>query len=232
MPQPEGVRAAADGSGGFARPLLRHGAESPTAPPKPPNATSQPSQPPECAPVVVACVARRYRSKKRFYLKFGVGFGSWLVSTPFFFLLTYNWDEYYRKEIMFVSENMVLFLAHAVYLLLYNPDSSYNQGFPFHSRTHLNKRANVKVATASFDIVMESSVVPLSIRANSCAGTERAETRGSSPAICRWVSFAVAAGTQSQDNHGWQRHWTKPGQAEGGGSAAGFRARPHVHVPP
>ena len=46
---------------------------------------------------------------------------------------------------MFAAENLCLFTAHLVYFLLYNPNSSLNKGFPFHSKAFIKSKKEMKV---------------------------------------------------------------------------------------
>ena len=50
----------------------------------------------------------KYRSKKRFYLKFSLIFAGWIVSTPMAFIMVYGGIEYYRQQRMFITEHVLL----------------------------------------------------------------------------------------------------------------------------
>ena len=83
----------------------------------------------------VRTTLKKYRAKKRFYLKFSLTFGGWIISTPVALLMVYTGLEYYRELRIFIVQHSLLAAAHVLYLLMFNPDFKHNRGFPFHQTT-------------------------------------------------------------------------------------------------
>ena len=71
-------------------------------------------------------------NKRRFYRKYTVVFGVWFTFTVTLTWVSAAMPDYFRAKFTFAGESCLLFIAHALLTVMYNPEIEVGGGFPFH----------------------------------------------------------------------------------------------------
>ena len=75
---------------------------------------------------------RSFTTKKKFFTKFSVGFGGWLLLKPVLAAFcSASFLDTERFKFMVAFECCLMFTAQSVLIVMYVPDFKFNRGFPF-----------------------------------------------------------------------------------------------------